>query len=88
MAQIKRVQKSTSLLFRRIPFARLVREITQDFKDQFKYERAAIEALQICTETYLVGLCEDANISAIHAKRITVMPRDIQLARVHRGERA
>jgi len=43
MAQIKRVQKSTSLLFRRIPFARLVREITQDFKDQFKYERAAIK---------------------------------------------
>ena len=44
--------------------------------------------IQEASEAYLVGLFEDTNLCAIHAKRVTIMPKDIQLARRIRGERA
>ncbi|XP_009975984.1 PREDICTED: histone H3.3-like [Tauraco erythrolophus] len=72
----------------RRPFQRLVREIAQDFKTDLRFQSSAVMALQEASEAYLVGLFEDTNLCAIHAKRVTIMPKDIQLARRIRGERA
>uniref|UniRef100_A0A8C9QUP7 H3.Y histone 1 n=1 Tax=Scleropages formosus TaxID=113540 RepID=A0A8C9QUP7_SCLFO len=88
LREIRRYQKSTELLIRKLPFQRLVREIAQDFKTDLRFQGAAIGALQEASEAYLVGLFEDTNLCAIHAKRVTIMPKDIQLARRIRGERA
>lgn len=112
LREIRRYQKSTELLIRKLPFQRLVREIAQDFKTDLRFQSAAIGALQEASEAYLVSLFEDTNLCAIHAKRVTVrrtfsfswsidlhlflgvffflqiMPKDIQLARRIRGERA
>ena len=84
----RKYQKSTELLIRKLPFQRLVREIAQDFKTDLRFQSHAILALQEASEAYLVGLFEDTNLCAIHAKRVTIMPKDIQLARRIRGERA
>ena len=81
LREIHRYQKSTELLIRRLPFQRLVREIAQDFKGRLDFARGTILALQEAAEAYLVGLFEDTNLCTIHAKRITIMPKDIQLAR-------
>ena len=88
LREIRRYQKSTELLIRKLPFQRLVREIAQDIKTDLRFQSSAIMALQEASEAYLVGLFEDTNLCAIHAKRVTIMPRDIQLARRIRGERA
>ncbi|KAJ9588616.1 hypothetical protein L9F63_028081, partial [Diploptera punctata] len=85
--EIRRYQKSTELLIRKLPFQRLVREIAQDFKTDLRFQSSAVMALQEASEAYLVGLFEDTNLCAIHAKRVTIMPKDIQLARRIRGER-
>ena len=87
LREIRKFQKSTELLIRKLPFARLVYEIGQDFKTNLRWQSQAILALQEASEAYLVGLFEDTNLCAIHAKRVTVMPKDIQLARRIRGER-
>eukprot|EP00946_MAST-07B_sp_MAST-7B-sp1_P003985 g3985.t1 len=86
--EIRKYQKSTDLLLRKLPFQRLVREIAQEFKSNLRFQTTAILALQEASEAYLVGLFEDTNLCAIHAKRVTIMPKDIQLARRIRGERA
>ena len=88
LREIRKYQKSTELLIRKLPFQRLVREIAQDFKTDLRFQSAAVLALQEAAEAYLVGLFEDTNLAAIHAKRVTIMPKDIQLARRIRGERA
>ncbi|KAH6556040.1 hypothetical protein KP509_1Z209000 [Ceratopteris richardii] len=80
--------RSTELLIRRLPFQRLVREIAQDLKTDLRFESHAVLALQEAAEAYLVSLFEVTNLCAIHAKRVTIMPKDIQLARRIRGERA
>merc|ERR1712100_275634 len=64
------------------------REIAQDFKTDLRFQSSAVVALQEASEAYLVGLFEDTNLCAIHAKRVTIMPKDIQLARRIRGERS
>jgi len=69
LREIRRYQKSTELLIRKLPFQRLVREIAQDFKTDLRFQSAAIGALQEASEAYLVGLFEDTNLCAIHAKR-------------------
>ena len=86
LQEICRYQKSTELLIRRLPFQRLVREIAQDLKGGLNFASGAILALQEEAEAYLVGLFEDTNLCAIHTKCITIMPKDIQLARCIRGE--
>ncbi|CAH3182101.1 unnamed protein product [Porites lobata] len=86
LREIRRYQKSTELLIRKLPFQRLVREIAQDFKTDLRFQSSAVLALQEASEAYLVGLFEDTNLCAIHAKRVTIMPKDIQLARRIRGE--
>ena len=95
LKEIRRYQKSTELLIRKLPFQRLVREISGDHKvitsplcGKVRFQSLAIKALQEASEAYLVGLFEDTNLCAIHAKRVTIMPKDIQLARRIRGERA
>ena len=87
LREIRKYQKSTEMLIRRLPFARLVREIAMDFLKDIRFQSSALMALQECTEAYMVGLFEDSNLCAIHSKRVTLMPKDIQLARRIRGER-
>eukprot|EP00545_Synedropsis_sp_CCMP1620_P012367 CAMPEP_0119030046 /NCGR_PEP_ID=MMETSP1176-20130426/40830_1 /TAXON_ID=265551 /ORGANISM="Synedropsis recta cf, Strain CCMP1620" /LENGTH=164 /DNA_ID=CAMNT_0006986411 /DNA_START=1436 /DNA_END=1930 /DNA_ORIENTATION=- len=78
LREIRKYQKSTDLLIRKAPFQRLVREIAQDFKSDLRFQSTAVLALQEASEAYLVGLFEDTNLCAIHAKRVTIMPKDIQ----------
>lgn len=87
LREIRKYQKSTDLLIRKLPFQRLVREIAQDFKSDLRFQGTALVALQEATEAYLVSLFEDTNLCAIHAKRVTIIPKDIQLSRRLRGER-
>jgi histone H3 len=87
LRDIRRYQKSTELLIRKLPFQRLVREIAQEFKTDLRFQATAVLAIQEAAEAYLVGLMEDTNLCAIHAKRVTIFPKDIQLARRVRGER-
>ncbi|KAM3171435.1 hypothetical protein ACTXT7_016636 [Hymenolepis weldensis] len=87
LREIRRFQKTTELLIRRLPFQRLVRELAQDYKTDLRFQCTAIIALQEACEAYVVGLFEDSNLCAIHAKRVTIMPKDVQLARRIRGER-
>ena len=87
LREIRKYQKSTELLIRKLPFQRLVREIATDFKSDLRFQSQAILAIQEAAEAYMVGLFEDTNLCAIHAKRVTIMPKDIQLARRIRGER-
>ena len=88
LREIRRYQKTTELLIRKLPFMRLVREVAQDFVTDLRFQAQAFAALQEASEAYLIGLFEDTNLCAIHAKRVTIMPKDIQLARRIRGERA
>lgn len=89
LREIRRYQKSTDLLIRKLPFQRLVREIARDVAvingEQLRFQSTAVQALQEASESYLVGLFEDTNLCAIHAKRVTIQPRDMQLARRIRG---
>ena len=94
LKQIRRYQKSTELLIRKLPFQRLVWEIAADDEvirsplcGKLRFHSAVIMALQEALEAYLVGLFEDSNLCAIHAKRVTIMSKDIQLARRIYGER-
>jgi histone H3/H4 len=87
LREIRQYQNSTDLLIRRLPFARLVREIQQGLSRQsYSWQASAILALQEASEAHLVGLFEDCNLCAIHGKRVTIMPKDMQLARRIRGQ--
>ncbi|KAK4190338.1 putative histone H3-like centromeric protein CSE4 [Podospora australis] len=88
LQEIRRYQANTDLLLLKLPFARLVREIAVDCRprgDEFRWQSQAIMALQEATEAFLIHLFEDTNLCAIHAKRVTIMQKDIQLARRIRG---
>ncbi|XP_021743602.1 histone H3.3-like [Chenopodium quinoa] len=87
LREIRKYQNSTELLIRKLPFQRLVREIAQDFKVELRFQSHAVLAIQEAAEAYLVALFEDTNLCAIHAKRVTIMPKDVQLAHRIRGER-
>jgi histone H3 len=87
LREIRRYQRSTDLLIRKLPFQRLIKEITQDYKTDIRWQSTAILCLQEAAEIYLVGLFEDTNLCAIHAKRVTIMKKDMQLARRIRGDR-
>ena len=88
LREIRRYQRSTKLLIPKLPFQRLVREIAQDFVTDLHFQLTAVAAMQEAAEAYLVGLFKDTNLCAIHAKRVTITPKDIQLAQRIRGERA
>ena len=80
LLEIRKYQQSTHCLIRKLPFQRLVREIIADFKTDLRFQLSAIMALQEAVEAYLVGLFEYTNLCAIHAKRVMIMLKDIQLA--------
>jgi histone H3 len=85
LREIRRYNKSTQLQIRKLPFQRLVRQIGKDFKLDFDFQTDAIMALQDVSEAFLTSLFQDSGISADLAKRVTIMPKDIQLARRMRG---
>ena len=90
MKEIRKYQKSVNLLIPALPFSRLVRETAQNILgfqrlQDFRFQSAALMALQEACEAFLVTLFEDMLLCAIHAKRVTVMPKDLRLARRIRG---
>ena len=94
--EIHRYQQSTESLIRRTPFNKLIKEISQEYRIcpegpgtpsvQVRFQSTALAALQEATENFLIGLFEDVNLLAVHAKRVTVMPHDISLALRIRGD--
>ena len=87
LREIRRYQKTTELLLLKKPFQRLVREIAEDFHSDLRFQSFAIAALHEAAEAHLVALFQDANLCAIHAKRVTIFPKDLSLARRIRGDR-
>ncbi|KAJ5166348.1 uncharacterized protein N7482_005129 [Penicillium canariense] len=90
LKEIRRYQRSYDLLIAKLPFARLVREVALDLLPadvgaELRWQSHAIQALQEAAEAFMVHLFEDTNLCAIHAKRVTIMQKDIQLARRIRG---
>jgi histone H3 len=94
LREIRKYQKSTDTLIRKLPFQRLVREIAADLAmkpqdaDQWRFQYSAFEALQYASEAYIVSIFEDTNLVAIHAKRTTIQPKDMKLALRIRGDRS
>ena len=84
--EIKRYQKSSDNLLPRAPFQRLVRSISETIDRTLRFQSNALMALQEAVEAYIVGVFEDANLCSIHASRVTVMKKDLDLARRIRGE--
>ena len=87
LREVKRYQKTVANLLPRAPFQRLVRNIVSDMDHQLRFQSTALAALQEASEAYLVGVFEDTNLCAIHANRVTVMKKDMDLARRIRGDR-
>ncbi|KAK7497016.1 hypothetical protein BaRGS_00011752 [Batillaria attramentaria] len=84
LQEIRQYQKTTNLLIRKLPFSRVVREVAIDLfplRAELRWQATAILALQEAAEAFLVRMFEDSNLCAIHAKRVTIMPKDIWLAR-------
>ena len=87
LRQIKKLQKGTDLLCQKAPFQRLVRDVAESHKSGLRFAATALAALQESTESYIISLLADANLCSLHAKRVTAMPSDLNLARRLRGER-
>ncbi|CAM5105357.1 unnamed protein product [Natator depressus] len=87
LLEIRKFQKSTNLLISKLPFSRVVREICLMYTRgvDFRWQAMALLALQEAAEAFLVRLLEDSYLCSIHAKRVTLFPKDIQLARRIRG---
>ena len=80
LREIRKYQKSTDLLIRKLPFQRLVREVVQNkFGSQYRFQSPALLALQEASEDFLVHMFGQVNDIAIHGKRVTIKPKDIQL---------
>ena len=86
LRQIRKYQQSTDLLIKKAPFQRLVREVTESIRSDLRFQSGALLALQEASEAYLTRVFENANLCAIHAKRVTIMPKDIHLSLRIRGE--
>ena len=86
LREVKRYQKSVDLLLPRSSFQRIVRSITMTINDEMRFRPLALSALQEAAEAHLVGLFDDTNLCAIHAKRMTIMKKDMDLARRIRGD--
>lgn len=86
LREIRKYQMSTDVLIRRMPFRRLALEVLSEFSTAKRLQVMAIRSLQEAAEAFLVGLFADANLCAIHAKRICIMPKDFLLARRIRGD--
>ena len=86
LKEIRHYQKFTGFLIRKLPFQRLVREITIEVAQEMQFQSSALLVLQEAAKAYLVGLFKDTNLCAISARRVTILPKDIQLARRICGE--
>ena len=84
--EIRRYQNKAGLLSQKLPFVRLIKEISQDFNPDLRFTAGSVMVLQEAAECYLLRPFEDTNLCAIHAKRGTIMTKDIELARRIRGE--
>ena len=80
LREIRRYQKSTDLLIRKLPFQRLVREVAQDFNTNMRFQDAALNCLQEAVEAEVVVNMENGNLAAIHSGRVTLMEKDLKLA--------
>ena len=87
LREIRKFQQSTSLLVQRAPFQRLVRELAAGQKEGLRFQSSAVQAIQEATESYVISLLADTNLCAIHTRRVTIQPKDVQLALRLRGER-
>jgi len=87
LREIKKYQRTVNMLLPRASFQRLVRSITMEMDHSLRFQSQALQALQEAAEAYIVGLFEDTNLCAIHAKRVTVQKKDMDLARRIRGDR-
>ncbi|KAF9057337.1 histone H3 [Panaeolus papilionaceus] len=88
MREIRKYQRSTDLLIPKLPFQRLVREIAYEYKDDVRFQSSALLALQEAVEAYLVDIFGKTQMAAIHAKRVTIMPRDMKLVMMLRKEKS
>ncbi|KAK8753120.1 hypothetical protein OTU49_002646 [Cherax quadricarinatus] len=86
LQEIRHYQKRTELLVPKLPFSRVVREILSEQGRELRFQTLALMALQEAAESYIVAIFEMANLCSIHARRVTVYPRDIKLVRRIRGE--
>ena len=86
LREIKRYQRQTDLLLPRAPFQRVVRSLCSDIDSDLRFAPQALIALQEAAEAYLTGVFEDANLCAIHANRVTILKKDMELARRIRGD--
>ena len=86
LSEIQKFQKSTELQIPKASFLRLVREILQKEHGDHCIQAGAVLALYEATESYLICLLEDTNLCAIHAKCVTILPRDMRLAQQIRGK--
>ncbi|KNC54420.1 histone H3 [Thecamonas trahens ATCC 50062] len=80
LREIRKYQRSTDLLIRRLPFERLVRELAQELMPDLRFKPQALATLQEASEEYLVSLMQDTNLCANHGKRVTIQPKDMHLA--------
>ena len=80
LREIHKYQKSTDLLIRKLPFQRLARELTQSVRGDLRFQATALAESQEASKAYLIGILEDTNLCAIHARRVTIMPKDLQLS--------
>lgn len=88
LRDIRRYQASTDLLIAKLPFQRLVREVTTTtVSTVLRWQGTALLAMQEAAEAHLMSVFQDANLCALHAKRVTLFPKDIQLAQRIRGGR-
>jgi histone H3/H4 len=81
LREIRRYQKSTDTLIRRLPFQRLCRQICRELTSghEIRFQSAALRAIQEATEAYILTIFENARLSSIYAKRSTILPRDLLL---------
>ena len=87
LREIRKFQKGTELLIQKAPFQRLVRELATTQKEGLRFQSSAVQAIQEATESYVISLLADTNLCAIHTRRVTIQPKDVQLALRLRGER-
>jgi len=78
--EIRQYQSSGRLLVRKLPFQRLVKELAEAFRTDIRFQSMALLAMQEAAEAFIVSVFEDTNLCVIHAKRVTIMPKDMQLA--------
>ena len=87
LREIRKLQKCSDLLLPKQPFQRLVRDIAKSCNNDLRFQSSALLGIQEAAEAFMTGLFEDSYLCTLHANRVTLMTKDLQLARRIRGER-